>query len=116
MLTLRSCHLPRDHTLEAAEHHAVDRCSFCGRIVVEEVGNEEYTTEERRWRKVQHRRLCGCDRRLYETVQENVRTAPTIRDLRDDLLDAPPAPHTAAKRAAFASDVHILIRSSCPCF
>ena len=38
VLTVRSCHLPRDHTATAVDHYGCDRCNLCGFVVLNEVG------------------------------------------------------------------------------
>ena len=64
----------------------------CGMCVFEQVGCEEYTAEERRWRRGQHA-LCGCDNNIYATRPgHSFRQAPA----RAELLDAFPALHAPA--------------------
>ena len=67
-----------------------------------EAGSGEYTAEERRWRHVQHL-LGGCACRPYTTAAEGyMRRAPTLSDLRADLLTALPASRAATVRDAVA--------------
>ena len=101
-MTVRFCYLPRDHTAAAINHYAGDWCNLCGCVVLNKVGSDEYTAEERGWRHVQHP-LGGRARRLYTTAAEGyVRRAPALTDLRAALLAALPASHAAAVRDGFA--------------
>ena len=74
VLSVRSCHLPREQTA-AAVNLCGDRCDLCGFAVLNEVGAGEYTAEERRWRHVQHL-LGGCACRQHTTAVKATYGAP----------------------------------------
>ena len=109
VLTVGSCHLPREYTAAAVHHYAGHRCSLCGCVVECEVRSSEYTAQERRWRHVQHL-LGGCACHQYTTAVDcYVQRAPAPTDLRANLLAAVPA-----SRAVVVHDAIACASTGCP--
>lgn len=98
IMTLRSAHLPGDHTAQAVEAYAGDECMDCRRAVLTPA--ECVSDDERRWRHIQHR-LFACESRGC---------GPPMSCLRDDAVRA--AFHAgcpdlaAAVEAALSGDMH----------